>query len=104
RGLVLSYGRVMPLLGLGVWQVPDGPACVEAVLAALELGYRHIDTAQDYGNESSVGEALRQTGVARDEIFVTTKFFPEHKDPHAELERSLERLGTDYVDLYLVHW
>jgi len=99
----LTDGARMPLLGLGVWQI-EAAACVDAVLAALELGYRHIDTAQDYGNEASVGEALRQTGVPRDEIFVTTKFLPDNDDPAAELERSLERLGTDYVDLYLVHW
>src|SRR6478735_4890125 len=92
--VALTNGVHIPLLGLGVWQIENGPACVDAVLAALELGYRHIDTAQDYGNEESVGEALRQTGVPRDEIFVTTKFFPERDDPVAELERSLRRLGT----------
>jgi len=94
----------MPLLGLGVWQVPDGPECVQAVRAALELGYRHIDTAQAYGNESSVGVALRETGLARDEVFITTKFFPSRRDPLREVGHSIERLGVDYVDLYLVHW
>jgi diketogulonate reductase-like aldo/keto reductase len=94
----------MPLLGLGVWQVPDGPACVRAVRAALELGYRHIDTAQAYGNEPSVGLALRESGLAREEVFITTKFHPGRRDPLREAACSIERLGVDYVDLYLVHW
>lgn len=94
----------MPMLGLGVWQIPNGPECVNAVRWALELGYRHIDTAQDYGNEESVGQALRESGIAREDVFVTTKFFPGREDPLAELEQSLRRLRLDYVDLYLVHW
>jgi 2,5-diketo-D-gluconate reductase A len=95
----------IPPLGLGVWQVPDGDVCIDAVQAALELGYRHIDTAQAYGNEESVGEGIRRSGVPRDEIFVTTKFFPrEGHDPAEEAARSCERLGVDQVDLYLVHW
>jgi 2,5-diketo-D-gluconate reductase A len=94
----------MPLLGLGVWQVPEGPTCVQAVRAALELGYRHIDTAQVYGNESSVGQALRESGIARDEVFITTKFHPGRRDPLREAAYSIEQLGVDYVDLYLVHW
>jgi 2,5-diketo-D-gluconate reductase A len=77
---------------------------VNAVRWALDLGYRHIDTAQAYGNEGSVGRALRDSGVPRDEVFVTTKFYPARKDPVAEAERSLRRLGVDHVDLYLVHW
>ena len=71
---------------------------------ALELGYRHIDTAQAYGNEASVGKALRDSGVPRDEVFITTKFYPARKDPVAEAEQSLRKLGVDQVDLYLVHW
>jgi diketogulonate reductase-like aldo/keto reductase len=74
------------------------------VLWALQIGYRHIDTAQAYGNEESVGEALRRSGVPREQVFITTKFYPARRDPAAEAERSLERLGVDYVDLYLVHW
>src|SRR6476659_1306564 len=97
RGRVLADWTVMPLLGLGVWQVPDGPVCVQAVRAALELGYRHIDTAQAYGNEASVGRALRETGIARDELFITTKFQPDRRDPLTEAARSIERLGLDYV-------
>jgi methylglyoxal/glyoxal reductase len=100
----LADGNQMPLLGLGVWQVPDGPECVNAVRWALELGYRHIDTAQAYENESSVGQALNESGIARDEVFITTKFYPGARDPVAEAERSLRRLGVDQVDLYLVHW
>jgi diketogulonate reductase-like aldo/keto reductase len=87
-----------------VWQVPNGPECENAVRWALELGYRHIDTAQAYGNEESVGRALRASGVPREEVFVTTKFYPARKDPAAEIEGSLERLGVDQVDLYIVHW
>src|SRR5271169_4761104 len=104
RGRILADETVMPLLGLGVWQVPDGPVCVNAVRWALELGYRHIDTAQAYGNEASVGEALRESGVPRNEVFITTKFYPDRQDPVAEAEQSLRRLGVDQVDLYLVHW
>ena len=100
----LAGGTSMPALGLGVWQVPDGPECENAVRWALELGYRHIDTAQAYGNEASVGRALAQSGVAREDVFITTKFFPRHSDPAAEAERSLRRLGVDQVDLYIVHW
>lgn len=100
----LADGNEIPLLALGVWQVPDGPECERAVREALEAGYRHIDTAQAYGNEASVGRALRASGVQRDEVFLTTKFYPERKDPEAEAERSLERLGVDQVDLYIVHW
>jgi diketogulonate reductase-like aldo/keto reductase len=104
RARVLAAGHQMPILGLGVWQVPDGPTCVNAVRWALESGYRHIDTAQVYGNEASVGRALREAGVPRDEVFITTKFDPGRPDPVAELEQSLRRLGLDQVDLYLVHW
>jgi 2,5-diketo-D-gluconate reductase A len=104
RSRVLADGYQIPILGLGVWQVPDGPACVSAVRWALELGYRHIDTAQIYGNEASVGRALREAGLPRDEVFITTKFYPGHADPVAEAEHSLRRLGVDQVDLYLVHW
>jgi diketogulonate reductase-like aldo/keto reductase len=100
----LQDGNALPLLGLGVWQVANGRECVDAVRWALELGYRHIDTAQAYGNEESVGEALRQAGVPREEVFITTKFNPGRRDPAAEVERSLQRLGVEYVDLYLVHW
>jgi diketogulonate reductase-like aldo/keto reductase len=101
---VLADGSRMPLLGLGVWQVSEGRECEDAVRWALESGYRHIDTAQGYGNEASVGRALRDSGVARDEVFITTKFFPGRRDPVAEAEQSLRLLGVDRVDLYIIHW
>ena len=104
RARVLADGNRMPMLGLGVWQVPNGPECVNAVRWALELGYRHIDTAQAYGNEESVGRALGESGVPREEVFITTKFYPAHKDPVLEAEQSLRRLGVDQIDLYIVHW
>jgi len=100
----LADGNQLPLLGLGVWQVPNGPECVNAVRWALEFGYRHIDTAQAYGNEESVGRALRESGIPREEVFLTTKFFPRRRDPAAEAENSLRRLGVDQVDLYIIHW
>jgi diketogulonate reductase-like aldo/keto reductase len=104
RARVLADDNEIPLLGLGVWQVPNGPECENAVRWALELGYRHIDTAQAYGNEESVGRALRASGVPREEVFITTKFYPARKDADAEVQRSLERLGVDQVDLYIIHW
>jgi len=104
RARVLADGNQMPMLGLGIWQIPDGPASVNAVRWALDLGYRHIDTAQAYGNEESVGKALRDSHLARDEVFITTKFYPARDDPVAEARQSLRRLGVDHVDLYLVHW
>ena len=104
RARILADGNEIPLLGLGVWQVPNGPEAENAVRWALELGYRHIDTAQAYGNEESVGRALRDSGVPREEVFITTKFYPAHKDPESEAQRSLERLGVDQLDLYIIHW
>jgi diketogulonate reductase-like aldo/keto reductase len=100
----LADGGAIPVLGLGVWQVPNGRKCVNAVRWALELGYRHIDTAQAYRNEESVGRALKDSGVPRGDVFITTKFYPGGKDPAAEAAMSLKRLGVDYVDLYLIHW
>ena len=100
----LADGTAIPVLGLGVWQVPDGTQCERAVRWALEAGYRHIDTAQAYRNEGSVGRALRDSGVPREEVFITTKFYPARRDPVAEIEGSLRRLGVDQVDLYIIHW
>lgn len=104
RTRALADGNEIPLVGLGVWQVPDGRECEEAVAWALEAGYRHIDTAQAYGNERSVGKALRDSGLAREDVFITTKFYPAREDAEAEAQRSLERLGVDSVDLYIIHW
>jgi diketogulonate reductase-like aldo/keto reductase len=103
---LLADGNHIPVLGLGVWQVPDGRECVNAVRWALEAGYRHIDTAEAYGNEESVGRALRESGVPREQVFITTKFLPRRRwdDPVAQAEISLRRLGVEQIDLYLVHW
>jgi diketogulonate reductase-like aldo/keto reductase len=100
----LADGSTIPTLALGVWQVPNGRECENAVRWALEAGYRHIDTAQAYGNEESVGAALRASGIPRAEVFITTKFYPRRRDPAAEVQKSLRRLGVDQVDLYIVHW
>ena len=94
----------MPVLGLGVWQIPDGAPTEQAVEWALEAGYRHVDTAAMYGNERGVGAAVRRSGIPREQLFVTTKLKPTRLDPTRELELSLERLGLDFVDLYLIHW
>ena len=104
RARTLVDGNEIPLLGFGVWQVPEGRECEEAVAWALEAGYRHIDTAQAYGNEASVGRAVRESGLAREDVYITTKFYPARDDPEAEAQRSLERLGVDHVDLYIIHW
>ena len=103
---LLTDGNQVPVLGLGVWQVPDGRECVNAVHWALESGYRHIDTAQAYGNEESVGRALRDSGVPREQVFITTKYLPRPRwnDPVAQAEMSARRLGVEQIDLYLVHW
>ena len=104
RARVLSNGVEMPLLGLGVWQIPDGRPTEQAVIAALDAGYRHIDTARLYRNERGVGAGLRGAAVPREEVFVATKFRPSDPDPERAAEESLRLLGVDYVDLYLVHW
>ncbi len=94
----------MPTLGLGTWQL-SGRACEEAVRHALEVGYRHIDTAAMYGNEESVGAGIRAADVAREDVFVTTKLTgSDHSRPAEAARESLDRLGVDYVDCYLIHW
>ena len=102
--VTIAPGVAMPLLGLGVWQSRPGRECERAVAWALEAGYRHVDTAEGYRNEESVGRALRSAAIAREDLFVTTKWSPRRGDPRAAIEASLERLGLDRVDLYLVHW
>jgi len=99
----LGSGVAIPQVGLGVFQVPAEDTA-DVVARAFEVGYRHIDTAQAYGNEESVGKALRDSGVPRADVFIATKFYPGSKDPEAEAEKSLRRLGVAQVDLYLVHW
>ncbi|GAB2484662.1 aldo/keto reductase [Luteococcus sediminum] len=104
--VTLSDGKKIPQLGFGVWQVEDEQA-TPAVAKALETGYRHIDTAVIYGNEAGVGRALKSSGIARDELFVTTKLWNDmHRkaDARKAIETSLEKLGLDHVDLYLIHW
>jgi 2,5-diketo-D-gluconate reductase A len=102
----LQGGRTIPQLGFGVFQIPPSETA-EAVRAALEIGYRHIDTAQMYGNERGVGEAVRASGLGRDEVFITSKLDnPHHRpdDARRALHRTLAELGSDHVDLFLIHW
>jgi 2,5-diketo-D-gluconate reductase A len=104
ESIELASGTKMPILGLGTWQARGGSA-VNAVLRALEVGYRHIDTATAYGNEEQVGRAVAESGVPREEIFVTTKLPPSRAGrERATLEDSLDALGFGYVDLWLIHW
>lgn len=103
--LKLNDGRSIPQLGFGVWQIRGGRSCETAVLTALEAGYRHIDTASAYGNEESVGAAVRASGIPREHVFVTTKLWnTEHRNPGRALDASLRKLRLDYVDLYLIHY
>lgn len=104
--IALNDGAAIPQLGFGVWQVPQESAA-RVVAEALRVGYRHIDTAQGYGNEQGVGEAVRSSGLARDEVFITTKVHNDaqgHREAMDALQASLERLGLEHVDLYLIHW
>ena len=101
----LNDGQAIPRLGLGVWMIGSGKSCESAVRTALDVGYRHIDTAAFYGNETSVGQAIRDSGIAREEIYVTTKLWNSaHGDPAKALEQSLTKLKMDYVNLYLIHY
>ena len=100
----LPGGAALPLLGFGTWQL-EGSQAVDAVAYALDVGYRHIDTATGYGNEAEVGRGLAESGVARALVFVTTKCPPENTGLEREtIEQSLKKLGIDSVDLWLVHW
>ena len=104
RALPLPSGGSIPLLGFGTWQL-RGAEAVDATTAALRTGYRHLDTATMYDNEREVGQALRDSGVHRDEVFLTTKLPPDHGDrARATLGESLTALGVDTVDLWLIHW
>lgn len=103
----LSNGVKIPCIGYGTWKTEDGAQARDSVAAAIKCGYRHIDTAFAYGNEVSVGEGIRASGVAREDIFLTTKHwvtFRGYEATIATFEESLKNLGTDYVDLYLIHW
>lgn len=104
--LPLNDGRTIPQLGYGVFKV-DAAEAADVTGQALTAGYRHVDTAKIYGNEEGVGEAVRASGLPREQVYVTTKLWNDahaHHDAVAALEASLERLGLEYVDLYLVHW
>jgi len=103
----LSNGVTIPIVGFGTWQMEDGPTTVHAVHTAIETGYRHIDTAAAYQNEGSVGKAIRESGLARSDVFLTTKL--QNRDhgyqaTHDAFKRSLQALGVSYLDLYLIHW
>lgn len=103
----LNNGVEIPVIGFGTWQTPSGEVARESVEAALEAGYRHIDTAAAYGNEESVGEAIKRSGVNRHELFVTTKLWnSDHGYDRTKkaIDTSLEKLDLDYLDLYLIHW
>lgn len=104
--IILNNGVEMPQLGFGVWQVPDDEA-EQAVATALESGYRSIDTAAIYGNEEGTGKAIATSGIPREELFVTTKLWNSDQGYDSTLrafDASLEKLGLDYLDLYLIHW
>lgn len=104
---VLSNGVKMPCVGYGTWQTPDGDVARNSVRAAIEVGYRHIDTAAGYGNEASVGAGVRESGVAREDLFITTKHWVAdrgYEKTIAACEKSLQNLNMDYLDLYLIHW
>ena len=105
--ITLNNGVKIPQIGLGVFRTPDGADTANAVKWAIEAGYRHIDTAKVYGNEKSVGEGIRMSGIDRRDIFVTTKLWNEDirqgRTKEAFLQ-SLEDMGLDYIDLYLIHW
>ncbi len=103
----LSNGINIPCIGFGTWQVQNGDVALASVKAALQSGYRHIDTAAGYGNEQSVGKAVKESGIPREEIFITSKL---HNDMHGyentlkAFEETMARLDTKYLDLYLIHW
>lgn len=109
NNVTLNNGVQMPIIGFGVYQIPDDQTQA-AVEAALEVGYRHLDTAASYGNEEAVGAAIKASGIAREDLFVTTKLWIQHAptgsvedDTKRSFENSLRRLGLDYLDLYLIH-
>ncbi|MDO4667712.1 MAG: aldo/keto reductase [Streptococcus sp.] len=107
KNYLLNNGVQIPVIGFGTWKAKDGEEAYQAVLTALEAGYRHIDTAAIYKNEESVGRAIKDSGVAREELFITTKLWNDNKtyeETKTALQQSLQRLDLDYIDLYLIHW
>jgi diketogulonate reductase-like aldo/keto reductase len=104
--LTLRNGVVIPMLGFGTWQIKDGEEAYASTLAALAAGYRHIDTAAAYRNESSIGRAIKDSGIPRKQLFITTKLeshLKNYEQTFVEFEQSRRRLGLDYIDLYLIH-
>ncbi|ANK60378.1 aldo/keto reductase [Loigolactobacillus backii] len=103
----LNNGTQIPIVGFGTWQTPDGDVARQSVKTAIKAGYRHIDTAFAYGNEKSVGAGIRESGVKREDLWVTTKLTNDvhgYDKTKAAIETSLQNLGLDYLDLYLIHW
>lgn len=103
----LNNGVKIPIIGFGTWQTPDGDIAKHAVEVALNAGYRHIDTAAAYGNEKSVGQAIKNSGINRHDLFITTKLWNAdhgYQSTKAAIDRSLQNLKVDYLDLYLIHW
>lgn len=103
----LSNGVEIPCIGFGTWQTPNGDVAVSSVLSALQAGYRHIDTAQGYGNEESVGTAVKKSGIDRKEIFITSKLTNSEHGYQKTLdafEETMKKLDMDYIDLFLIHW
>ena len=107
KEIILSNGVAIPSIGYGTWQTPEGEECIGATLRALDFGYRHIDTAAIYRNEMSVGEAVKRSGIAREDIFLTSKVWNKCRGYDmvmSAFERTVGKLGVDYLDLYLIHW
>lgn len=103
----LNNGVEIPIIGFGTWQTPDGDIAKHAVEVALNAGYRHIDTAAAYGNEKSVGQAIKKSGINLHDLFITTKLWNAdhgYQSTKAAIDRSLQNLKVDYLDLYLIHW
>ena len=107
KEIILSNGVAIPSIGYGTWQTPEGEECIGATLRALDFGYRHIDTAAIYRNEMSVGEAVKRSGIAREDVFLTSKVWNKCRGYDmvmSAFERTVGKLGVDYLDLYLIHW